>query len=382
MEFSGKKTPNFFTQQNSSEKLANSKKNFNFSANKKLLTFDNSINSENNNDDYNMLLTESSKINLIKNPPNLLEICNTYDDDNLILQNENIKLRSELTISKSKLIKLNGLLKDKERENEDLKRKIYDMKKILEKYGNQQKNKSNDKIEYYMNQMNTIYENANIEKNNLKETYESMQKKKDLELEQINKQFTDIKNILNLFFEFFNKNLELFIITKIIDNENFENINFNKDNMETNYKNSILIIELFNNLINKLVNDNKFLFDELNNYKQNFENNGQINYNENSINNNYGLEKQDSQRISANNQSQFSSNLYPLQNDISNNSGNYGFCYNNDNCCYNRIYDIGNNFCFNNYEQDDNNDQPIEEMKKKINEIENRLRMRIQSKKH
>ena len=385
MEVSNKINPDFLTQQNSSENLNSTiKKDIELSTDNNILTFNNINNSEKNKEEKNILLTESSKINIINNPPNLLEICNNYDDDNLILQNENIKLRSELTISKSKLIKLNGLLKDKERENTELKRKIYDMKKILEKYENQQKIISDGKMEYYMNQINTIYENANIDKNNLREVYETIQKNKDLELEQLNKQLTDIKNVLSLFFEFFNKNLELFQNTNIIDDENFENINFNEDNMEMNYKNSLIIIDLFNNLINKLVNDNKILFDELNNYNQNLENNDQINYNENNFNSNYETEAQDTQINVADNQSQFTSNLFKLRNN-NNSDNNIEFCCNTNNYCPNNNCrcDIRSNYNINNYEQvNDNNDQPIEQMKKKINEIENRLRMKILSKKH
>ena len=60
-------------------------------------------------DDFNNLITETSRINIIKNPPNLLKLCTNDDNDELFkIHNENIKLSSELTLEKCKIIKLNS----------------------------------------------------------------------------------------------------------------------------------------------------------------------------------------------------------------------------------------------------------------------------------
>ena len=207
----------------------------------------------------NNISIETSKINLIKNPPNLLKLINSDGDDNIKIYNENIKLSSELTLEKCKVIKLNTLLKEKERENKELKSKIEELENNYEEFEINQKKHFEDKI-------NSFYKDIYSEKNNLKETYDAIQRCKDKELLELNKEIDNIQNIINLFLNFYNKKIDILIKTGILP-ENKNKLIFLDNNYNTNYKNSLFIINSLDELINKLMNDNKVLYDELINYK-------------------------------------------------------------------------------------------------------------------
>ena len=212
---------------------------------------------QSNND--NNIITETSKIYLIKNPPNLLKLCTNDDNDEYLrIHNENIKLSSELTLEKSKVIKLNNLLKDKEKENKDLKIKIEELEKNYEELEKDQK-------KYFEDKINSIYRGVSLDKNNLKETYDAIQRCKDKELSEINKEINNLYNIINLFFNFYNKKRNLLIKTGIISGK--KNSIVLEDKYNNNHKNSLYIINSLDELINKLFNDNKELYDELVNYK-------------------------------------------------------------------------------------------------------------------
>ena len=212
-------------------------------------------NNENNNDD-SIIITETSKINLIKNPPNLLYLCSNDENDiNLKIHNENIKLSSELTLEKCKVIKLNSLLKEKEKEIIELNKKIIDLENNyieLEK----------DQKKYFEDKINSIYKGASLDKNNLKETYEEIQRCKDKEISKFNDEINNIYSLINLFFDFYNKKIDFIKKTGIISDKKANIISL-KNNYNTNYYNTLFITNTLNELIKKLYNDNKQLFDEL-----------------------------------------------------------------------------------------------------------------------
>ena len=114
------------------------------------------INNELNIDDSN-IITETSKINLIKNPPNLLNLSSNVENDEFIkICNENVKLSSELTLEKSKVIKLTSLLKEKEKENLYLKQKMKDLDNNYEELEKAHKKYFEDKIK-------SIYKGASLD---------------------------------------------------------------------------------------------------------------------------------------------------------------------------------------------------------------------------
>ena len=123
-------------------------------------------NIQNQNINDSNITTETSKINLIQNPPNLLKLCNNdnNNNNNLKIYYENIKLGSELTLEKSKVIKLNNLLKEKEKENIDLKIKIEELENNLDRIEKEYKLNLEEKL-------SSIYKNNFMEKNNLKKIY-------------------------------------------------------------------------------------------------------------------------------------------------------------------------------------------------------------------
>ena len=223
----------------------------------------NIFNIKNQNINDSSITTETSKIKLIKNPPNLLKLCNNENDDNLKIYNENIKLGSELTLEKSKVIKLNNLLKEKEKENIDLKKKIEELETNL----------NNLEKEYKINfeqKVDLIYKNNSLEKNHIKQTYEAIQRCKDKEILKMNKEINNIKTIINLFFDFYNKKIGLLTKTQILSKRGNNIISLDDDN-NNYYKNSLFIINSFEELIKKLINDNKILYDELVKYKDVYE---------------------------------------------------------------------------------------------------------------
>ena len=214
----------------------------------------------NNENSYasNNITTEAGKISLIKNPPNLLKSFDNENDEYLKILNENIKLGSELTLEKSKVIKLKSLLKEKEDENKDLKLKIEEVEKNFQEIEKDQK-------KFYENKINSIYKEISVDKSHLKETYEAIQRCKDRELSDINKKINNLLNIIDLFFDLFNNKLNLMKKTGILTN--IKKIHLEKS-YKINYKNSLFIINSIDELIKKLFKDNKNLYDELIQYKE------------------------------------------------------------------------------------------------------------------
>ena len=190
----------------------------------------NSFNNINNNGNF-----ENSLINMnVKSEPCKNEkVCQNYEKFaknnplNKELERDNIKLQSLLTLEKTKVVQLTNLLKEKESENNLLKQKL-----------------NSTKIEFtnLINEFKLKYENYNIQ---------------TVELN---------KNIIKEFFEFFNENLPLFTKTDILMLNTNERVNFIENDGSNNKKNAIFIIDTFDKLIKKLLNDNKQLYNELSNF--------------------------------------------------------------------------------------------------------------------
>lgn len=233
----------------------------------------------------NLILMQSDKNEIISNKENISIISNNNNkdiiiDDNLKLKNnvndkdfnlERIiqKLASELTIERVKVKDLNIKLKAKEKEISSLKQQI--------KY----------------TQMN-CYNKQNHFLKLLGENDRNFITTKNINIKDKETKFFSTKNnlgdlnddaiVTKSFFDFFNKYIELFNQMDIISN-NYDSmlVYIENDINNLNIKNSNFAIKTFEALIDKLIMDNKDLYEQLmkckdnlneeNNFEDNFENN-------------------------------------------------------------------------------------------------------------
>ena len=147
------------------------------------------------------------------------------------IQNDNIKLQAALTAEKLNTIKLNTQLEKYTLELNKAKQEITELKNKL-------KNKENE----VMNQINDINNDINKikDENNLN------------------------INIIQRFFELFNKNIDLFNKSKIITIDRKTRLVYLEDDREgNNQKISIFAVNSLDILINKLLKDNKELYNQL-----------------------------------------------------------------------------------------------------------------------
>ena len=174
------------------------------------------------------------------------------------MENDNIKLGSALTLEKSKVVQLLNLLKIKENEINNLKQqidgfefKLSDLEKkyqeIIESMRQEQQNKINELYKKMSNEINKA--NINLDDN---------KKNNEILLEKYNKELNKNNKIIKIFFDFFNKNIEVYQKTEILKGE--QNFIKSKDYSEDK---AVLAIETWDKLINKLFQDNKDLYNEL-----------------------------------------------------------------------------------------------------------------------
>lgn len=214
------------------------------------------IENENDPREYENIITEASKIKLITNPPDLVGICG---NPSLSVENENIKLQSDLVIEKSKVIKLNSILKSKKNEIDYLNRKCLEYKNQYDKKVKEfndlvKQNKINSGHKYF-----NSFTHENIKNN------EKIIDQKDYDKIYKEKNFN--KSMVELFFEFFNKNLELINQTQIVSEGHLNQIFFDDKDFKKNKENVVFIINTLKALIEKFINDNKILFNELVKFK-------------------------------------------------------------------------------------------------------------------
>ena len=192
---------------------------------------------------------------------------NTYskynnDRKNILAQemeNDNLKLGSALTLEKSKVVQLLNLLKIKENEINNLKQqidgfeyKLSDLEKkyqeIIESMRQEQQNKINELYKKMSNEINKA--NINLDDN---------KKNNEILLEKYNKELNKNNKIIKIFFDFFNKNIEVYKKTEILKGEQ----NFIIKSKDYSEDKAVLAIETWDKLINKLFQDNKDLYNEL-----------------------------------------------------------------------------------------------------------------------
>ena len=175
------------------------------------------------------------------------------------MENDNIKLGSALTLEKSKVVQLLNLLKIKENEINNLKQqidgfeyKLSDLEKkyqeIIESMRQEQQNKINELYKKMSNEINKA--NINLDDN---------KKNNEILLEKYNKELNKNNKIIKIFFDFFNKNIEVYQKTEILKGEQ----NFIIKSKDYSEDKAVLAIETWDKLINKLFQDNKDLYNEL-----------------------------------------------------------------------------------------------------------------------
>ena len=149
------------------------------------------------------------------------------------IQNDNIKLQSLLTEEKLKTSRL---------------------KAQVENYENELK-----KIKQEMNELNIILNNKEKEYN---QTISDMEGKINNVMNDQNSLLN--KNIIQNFFELYNKYIDIFYKSKIISLNNAQKINYLQNDSEgQNHQMAIFVVNNFDILIKKLLQDNKELYEQL-----------------------------------------------------------------------------------------------------------------------
>ena len=172
------------------------------------------------------------------------------------MENDNIKLGAALTSEKAKVIQLMNLLKEKENEISNLKKQIDSFELKINEIENKYQNII-DSIEQQQSiKINDMFNNMSNEKNQLKVDYNEIKRNSEIQLEQVNNELNNNKKIIKLFFDLFNKNIDLFNKTEIFQGRNISENNYTEEN-------AFLAVENIDKLINRLVQDNKDLFNEL-----------------------------------------------------------------------------------------------------------------------
>ena len=149
------------------------------------------------------------------------------------IQNDNIKLQSLLTEEKLKTSRL---------------------KAQVENYENELK-----KIKQEMNELNIILNNKEKEYN---QTISDMEGKINNVMNDQNSLLN--KNIIQNFFELYSKYIDIFYKSKIISLNNAQKINYLQNDSEgQNHQMAIFVVNNFDILIKKLLQDNKELYEQL-----------------------------------------------------------------------------------------------------------------------
>ena len=302
---------------------------------------------------------------------------NTYskynnDRKNILAQemeNDNIKLGSALTLEKSKVVQLLNLLKMKEIEINNLKEhidglgnKLTDLEKKYQDVIDSMRHEQQNKINEIYNRMNN---EINLSKINLDEN----KKNNELLLDKYNKELNKSNKMLKIFFDFFNKHIEVYKKTDILKlDPNF--IIKSKDYSEDK---AILAIETWDKLINKLFQDNKDLYNELVRLKGEIGNYDLImNQNTNYIQQENDSLKQIIEKLT------FENNLLKNENNSKQNIINNG----NNNVDHHHIIHSVCRHCNHEYSESNikkknktNRDvSPIQKLRLKINHLENQIK--------
>ena len=200
----------------------------------------------------NIYINNNSNNNIYQNDNN-----NLNNDLSQEIQNDNMKLGSALTMEKSKVVQLLNLLKMKEGEINNLKQQIDNFEIKINEIENKYQNIIHSIESKQYEKLNDIYNNLSNEKNQFEIDYDNIKRNNELKFEQINDELRNYQKVMKLFFDLFNKNIDLFNKTEILPDKIFiKESDFTEEN-------AYLAVDVIDKLINKLVQDNKDLFNEL-----------------------------------------------------------------------------------------------------------------------
>lgn len=177
------------------------------------------------------------------------------NDLSIEIQNDNLKLQTQLTQYKSQLI-----ANKKE------------IKLLSEKITNLEKEKK-DKEKEYNDSIQAIKEKNNSEIESLKQVTLNETSKVNLQTQIMKDNIQYNIDIVSKFFNFFNNNIDLFNKSQILSTGEAGKVQYEIDNKDKNNSSTDYIIQTMNAFIKKLMTDNTEMFNQLVKYKEIVENN-------------------------------------------------------------------------------------------------------------
>ena len=281
------------------------------------------------------------------------------------MEKDNIKLGSALTLEKSKVVQLLNLLKIKENEINNLKQQIDSFEEKINEIKNKYQDIINSMKQEENNKLNEIYNKLTNENNKLQMDLNENKKNNELLLDKYNNELSKNEKMLKIFFDFFNKNIEVYKKTEILKGENL--VIKGKDYSEDK---ATLAIETWDKLINKLFQDNKDLYNELVRLKGEIGNYDIImNQNTNFIQQENDSLKKLVDKLSFENKI-LKSKINTKNNQLNNTNNNQHHHIVHSICrhCSN------NNFEQNNKNRNNKDVSPIQKLRLKINHLENQIK--------
>ena len=305
-----------------------------------------------NNNAYNKMINERKNTSLLTQE----------------MEKDNIKLGSALTLEKSKVIQLLNLLKIKENEINNLKQQIDGFEIKLNEIKNKYQEIINTMKQEQKNKLDDLYNKLTNENKMMQMEYNKNEKNKELLLDKYNNELNKNEKIIKIFFDFFNKNIEVYKKTEILK----EDENYIIKSNEYSEDKAVLAIETWDKLINKLFQDNKDLYNELVRLKGEMGNYDIImNKNTNYIQKENDSLKQLVEKLTFENKILKNNNNRPRHNQINkaNNTEHHHVIHSICRHCSN------NNFGVNKNKNKNIRDvSPIQKLRLKINHLENQIK--------
>lgn len=182
------------------------------------------------------------------------------------IQNDNLKLQAELALCKSQIKNLNSIISNQKIEIDKLSVEISSLETEMK---NKEKENEDKIIKLNEKQQIKIEE---IKKNHDDNITDSSKEK-----DSLNSKLSDNVKIINKFFDFFNNNISLFTKAQILSLGDAAKISYENNNNEKNVSSTDFSIKTMEHFINKLMDDNTEMYNQLMKYKELAENNSSIN---------------------------------------------------------------------------------------------------------
>ena len=305
-----------------------------------------------NNNNYNKMINERKNTSLLTQE----------------MEKDNIKLGSALTLEKSKVIQLLNLLKIKENEINNLKQQIDGFEIKLNEIKNKYQEIINTMKQEQKTKLDDLYNKLTNENKMMQMEYNKNEKNKELLLDKYNNELNKNEKIIKIFFDFFNKNIEVYKKTEILK----EDENYIIKSNEYSEDKAVLAIETWDKLINKLFQDNKDLYNELVRLKGEMGNYDRImNQNTNYIQKENDSLKQLVEKLTFENKILKNNNNRPRHNQINkiNNTEHHHVIHSICRHCSNDNFGVNKN-----KNKNIRDVSPIQKLRLKINHLENQIK--------